>query len=58
MTIPFGQSRPSDEDINRLSAPRLRYWLDARLRYLAHQQRIQDARALRQEFAIDDTALV
>ena len=32
---------------------RLRQWLDSRLRQLAVEQRIQDARALRGEFLID-----
>ncbi len=54
MTIPFGDYRPSDEPSPPLFTPRLRLWLDERLRYLASQQRIQDARALRGEFSIED----
>ncbi len=56
MTIPFGEGRSSSGDLNQPSTPRLRHWLEARLRYLASKQRIQDARALRHEFSIDDPA--
>jgi hypothetical protein len=54
MTIPFGDYQPSNEPSSQLFTPRLRLWLDERLRHLASQQRIQDARALRGEFAIDE----
>ena len=54
MTIPFGEYQPSKHPSNQLFTPRLRLWLDERLRYLASQQRIQDARALRGEFLIED----
>ena len=54
MTIPFGDYQPSNEPLSQLFTPRLRLWLDERLRHLASQQRIQDARALRGEFAIDE----
>ena len=58
MTIPFGEGQSSDDDRKRLDTPRLRHWLDVRLRFLANQQRIQDARALRQEFSIDRESVV
>ena len=54
MTIPFGEYQPSNQPSNQLFTPRLRLWLDERLRYLASKQRIQDARALRGEFSIED----
>jgi len=54
MTIPFGEYQPSDEPSPQLFTPRLRLWLDERLRHLASQQRIQDARALRGEFSIEE----
>lgn len=54
MTIPFGEPEPSDDLINKsMWSTRLRSWLDARLRTLAAAQRIQDARALRNEFVLD-----
>ena len=54
MTIPFGEHQPSDGQSSQLFTPRLRKWLDERLRHLASQQRIQDARALRSEFSIEE----
>jgi hypothetical protein len=54
MTIPFGDYQPSDEASSQLFTPRLRLWLDERLRHLASQQKIQDARALRSEFSIEE----
>ena len=54
MTIPFGDYQPSDEPSSQLFTPRLRLWLDERLRYLVSQQKIQDARALRGEFSIEE----
>ena len=54
MTIPFGEYQPSNQPSNQLFTPRLRLWLDERLRHLVSQQRIQDARALRGEFSIED----
>ena len=54
MTIPFGKPEPSDELLNKsMWSTRLRRWLDTRLRALAAAQRIQDARALRNEFVLD-----
>ena len=54
MTIPFGEPEPSDELLNKsMWSTRLRRWLDTRLRTLAADQRIQDARALRNEFVLD-----
>ena len=54
MTIPFGESEPSDALLNNsVSSERLRVWLDTRLQLLAREQRIQDARALRGEFSLD-----
>ena len=54
MTIPFGEPEPSDALLNKsVSSERLRVWLNTRLRQLAKEQRIQDARALRGEFALD-----
>ena len=54
MTIPFGESEPSDRLLNRsVSSTRLRAWLNTRLRQLASAQRIQDARALRSEFSLE-----
>jgi len=45
---------PSDELLKiSCKSIRLRQWLDSRLRQLAVEQRIQDARALRGEFLID-----
>ena len=45
---------PSDELLKiSCKSIRLRQWLDSRLRRLAVEQRIQDARALRGEFLID-----
>ena len=54
MTIPFGEYQPSNQPSNQLFTPRLRLWLDERLRHLVSQQRIQDARALRGEFSIEE----
>ena len=54
MTIPFGDYQPSDEPSSQLFTPRLRLWLDERLRHLASKQKIQDARALRSEFSIEE----
>ena len=54
MTIPFGEYQPPDEKASQLFTYRLRQWLDERLRQLASQQRIQDARALRAEFSIEE----
>ena len=54
MTIPFGEYQPPDEQSSQLFTYRLRQWLDERLRQLASQQRIQDARALRAEFSIEE----
>ena len=54
MTIPFGEQEPSDALLKKsVSSDRLRFWLNNRLRLLAKEQRIQDARALRGEFALD-----
>ena len=54
MTIPFGEPEPSEALMNKsVSSTRLRTWLNTRLRQLAIAQRIQDARALRSEFALD-----
>ena len=54
MTIPFGEPEPSDALLNKsVSSDRLRFWLNTRLRLLAREQRIQDARALRGEFSLD-----
>jgi len=54
MTIPFGEPEPSDDLLNQsMWSTRLRRWLDTRLRTLAAAQRIQDARALRNEFVLD-----
>ncbi|MAR08370.1 MAG: hypothetical protein CL681_01665 [Blastopirellula sp.] len=55
MTIPFGEPEPSDALLNKsVSSTRLRSWLNNRLRHLAFAQRIQDARALRGEFLVED----
>ena len=54
MTIPFGEPEPSDDLLNQsMWSTRLRRWLDTRLRTLTADQRIQDARALRNEFLLD-----
>ena len=54
MTIPFGEPEPSDDLLNKsMWSTRLRSYLDTRLRKLASEQRIQDARALRHEFELD-----
>ena len=54
MTIPFGEPEPSVDLLNKsMWSTRLRSYLDARLRKLASEQRIQDARALRHEFELD-----
>ena len=57
MTIPFGDYPPSDKPSSQLFTPRLRLWLDERLRHLVSQQRIQDARALRSEFSMDEQSI-
>ena len=54
MTIPFGEPEPSNELLSKsMWSTRLRRYLEARLRKLAAEQRIQDARALRHEFELD-----
>ena len=54
MTIPFGTPEPSEGLLNMSMLPtRLRTWLNTRLRQLALEQRIQDARALRSEFLVE-----
>lgn len=54
MTIPFGDPEPSDALLNKsVASTRLKTWLQRRLRQLALEQRIQDARALRSEFLVD-----
>ena len=54
MTIPFGEPEPSDGLLKKsASSVRLRSWLNSRLRQLAREQRIQDARALRGEFMVE-----
>ena len=54
MTTPFGTPEPSDGLLNiSVSSTRLRTWLNTRLRQLALEQRIQDARALRSEFLVE-----
>ena len=52
MTIPRGEPQPFEEDNTSLNSPRLKRWLYQQLKSLAQKQRIQDARALRQEFEI------
>ncbi len=54
MTIPFGDGQRPEDPSSQLFTPRLRHWLDERLRRLASQQRIQDARALRSEFSSEE----
>ena len=57
MTIPFGETSRSDgESGSELTTPRLRHWLDSRLKHLARLQRIQDARSLRSEFSIEESS--
>ena len=54
MTTPFGDPEPSDALLNKsVASTRLKTWLQRRLRQLALEQRIQDARALRSEFLVD-----
>ena len=54
MTIPFGDPEPSDALLDKsVASTRLKRWLQRRLRQLAVEQRIQDARALRSEFLLD-----
>ena len=54
MPVPFGEPEPSDALLSKsVSSTRLRAWLTTRLRQLASAQRIQDARALRNEFSIE-----
>jgi len=54
VTIPFGEPQQFEEDNDRLNSPRFKRWLYQQLRSLAQKQRIQDARALRQEFEIHE----
>ena len=55
MTIPFGEFQPSDGLLGKtVSSTRLRAWLNTRLSKLASAQRIQDARALRSEFLLEE----
>ena len=56
MTIPFGEAPRSEDSSSELETPRLRHWLDTRLKHLARQQRIQDARSLRSEFSIEESS--
>ncbi len=47
-------NQPSDHLMKRPhETVRLRDWLDSRLRQLAREQRIQDARSIREEFLIE-----
>ena len=47
-------NQPSDHLLNiSYKTVRLRDWLDSRLRQLAREQRIQDARSIRDEFLIE-----
>ncbi len=47
-------NQPSDHLLNiSHETVRLRDWLDSRLRQLAREQRIQDARSIRNEFLIE-----
>jgi len=47
-------NQPSDRLLNiSHKTVRLRDWLDSRLRQLAREQRIQDARSIRDEFLIE-----
>ena len=47
-------NQPSDHLLNiSHKTVRLRDWLDSRLRQLAREQRIQDARSIRDEFLIE-----
>ena len=49
--IHYEDNQPSDHLLNiSYKTVRLRDWLDSRLRQLAREQRIQDARAIRDEF--------
>ncbi len=52
--IPYEDNQPSDH-LLKIShkTVRLRDWLDSRLRQLALEQRIQDARSIRAEFLIE-----
>ena len=54
MTIPLGESQPSNEQASELFTARLRQWLGDRLRHLASEQRIQEARALPAECSIEE----
>jgi hypothetical protein len=56
MTMPFGEAGSSDDPSPELITTRLRHWLDTRLKHLARQQRIQDARSLRSEFSIEESS--
>ena len=54
--IHYEDNQPSDHLLNiSYKTVRLRdwLWLDSRLRQLAREQRIQDARAIRDEFLIE-----
>ncbi len=52
--IPNEDNQLSDHLLNiSHKTVRLRDWLDSRLRQLAREQRIQDARSIRDEFLIE-----
>ncbi len=52
--IHYEDNQPSDHLLNiSYKTFRLRDWLDSRLRQLAREQCIQDARAIRDEFLIE-----
>ena len=54
VTIPYEDNQPSDRLLRiPFKTVRLRRWLESRLRLLALEQRIQDARALKGEFSLD-----
>ena len=54
VTIPYEDNQPSDRLLRiPFKTVRLRRWLESRLRLLALEQRIQDARALKSEFSLD-----
>ncbi|AII45731.1 hypothetical protein KR49_04570 [Synechococcus sp. KORDI-49] len=54
--MPFGEAGSWDDPSPERTTTRLRYWLDTRLKHLARQQRIQDARSLRSEFSIEESS--
>ena len=56
MTMPFGEAGSWDDPSPERTATRLRHWLDTRLKHLARQKRIQDARSLRSEFSIEESS--